>query len=965
MKKKHLRFIAMLTKYAFMGMLGQCLFFTLLFASNSNAQKQFSVKEVEIELGFENTRLSDIFSLIESKTEFKFIYYESDVKATAPYNLTLQKLTVSDLLLRLSEKYDLAFRQVNNNISVKKLTDRNRHKTKELEIIIQNRQITGQVISFEDNEPLPGVNIIEKGTSNGVVSDIDGNYNISVSEGATLVFSSVGFTAEEIEVGNLSVIDVSLTPDIRQLQELVVIGYGEQRKETLTGSVSNIGGEEITKSPSVNVSANLAGRLPGLIVNQRSGEPGRDDPNIIIRGQGTYRDNAPLIVVDGVPRSLMSRLNPEDIESISVLKDASAAIYGARAANGVILITTKRGKQGKPVFDFSYNHAFQRPTKTPDVLDAATFAEVFNEAAWYRAGRPETDWSPPYSEEAIRKYRDGSDPVRYPNTNWIDEVMKPYSTQKRVNLSANGGSEHVRYFLSFGATTQDGAFRNDPTHYEQYNARVKVDVNLTDNLNIGANLSAILNDRQFSSVATDDEVWVNFHNIYQANPTLVARYPNGLIGPGRLGENPLLLDQRGYLRRDDNPLFSTFTASYEIPFIDGLKIEASYNYDLSNQQEKRWELPYYFYEYNTETEEYDRRQGTGTASPELSDRYQKWENQLYNIRLNYDRTFGEHRIAVLLGNEQQENWYNTVQAYRRNYVSPALDHINQGSSDPDDKDNSGTASLESYNNYFGRLNYDFGGKYLAEFVFRYDGSQKFPDAGRYGFFPGVSAGWRMSEEPFIRDNIDFVDQLKLRGSYGQIGNDRVDAYQHFQKFTFEDNYYFGGGVYPGLRPGVLPNPNITWETSEKLDVGLEGLLWNGILGFDFTLWWEKRSDILSPRNVSVSKVYGFPGLPDENIGEVKNHGFELVLTHKHSIGELNYQVSANTAFARSEIIYMDEVPQAEPYMNMTGKPVGAGLFYKADGIFNTPEELNDYPSLPNTQVGDIKIIDLKDRKSVV
>ncbi len=819
--------------------------------------------------------------------------------------------------------------------------------------------VTGTVTDY-DGEVLPGVNILEKGTTNGTITSIDGKFQISVASDAVLVFSYIGYLSEEEPVDNRSVINIQLMPDIMQLNELVVVGYGEQEKETLTGSVVAIKGEEIVKSPSSNVTSSLAGRLPGLSVNQRSGEPGRDDPNILIRGTGTYGNNAPLIIVDGVPRSLMSRLNPEDIESISVLKDASAAIYGARAANGVILITTKRGAKGKPVFNFSYNHAFQTPTKLPEMLDAATFAEVYNEGAWYRAGRPDDpNWTPPYSQNAIQRYRDGSDPVLYPNTNWIDEVLKPYSTQRRISLSANGGNDVARYFLSFGATTQDGSFRHDPTYYKQYNMRVKVDVDLTENLTVGANISAILNDRTYGSVATDQEVWINFHNIIQANPTLVARYPNGLIAPGRLGENPLLLDQRGYISREDAPIYSTFTASYKVPFVEGLKLEGSYNYDLSHQHEKRWRLPYFYHEYNTVTEEYERKQGTGSSSAELWDTYRKWTTTLYNLRINYSKTFGNHYISAMLGTEQQENIHSWVQAYRRNYVSTAIDQINVGSSDPEDKNNGGSQDIGGYNNYFGRINYDFNRKYLVEFLFRYDGSQKFPKDSRYGFFPGVSAGWRISEEPFM-ENVNFVNELKVRGSYGQIGNDAVGAYQYLQAFTFANNYPFGGRDAAGINPGVLPNPNITWETSEKVDIGLESTLWNGLLGIEYTWWKERRSDILSPRNVSISHVFGFPGLPDENIGKVKNHGFELALTHRNTLGQLKYQISANTAFSRSRIDFMDEVPQDEPYKNLTGHPVGAQLYYKADGIFNTQEELDAYPHLENTQVGDIKIVDLND-----
>ncbi|WP_225586926.1 TonB-dependent receptor [Algoriphagus sp. Y33] len=816
-------------------------------------------------------------------------------------------------------------------------------------------QITG-VVKEEGGDILPGVNIVEKGTSNGVVSDIDGSYSITVGESAVLIFSFIGYTPHEVEVGNQSVLNIELAPDMTQLGEVIVVGYGEQRKETLTGSVANIQGEELARSPNANVSNSLAGRLPGLTISQRSGEPGRDDPNILIRGNGTFGDNSPLIIIDGVPRSQLGRLNPEDIESISVLKDASAAIYGARAANGVILVTTKAGKKGKPVFNFTMNQSFLQPTKILDMLDAAEFAQVYNEGAWYRAGRPETDWTAPFSQDAIQKYADGSDPVRYPNTNWVDEAVKPFSTQQRINLSARGGSDDVNYFLSFGTMSQNGNLVNDPTEYRQYNMRVNVNVNLTDNLTIGANLSAMLNDQNFGSVATDEESWVNFKNIYQANPTLVAQYPNGLYGPGRLGENPLLMDQRGYFTRESSPIFTSFTASYKIPFVEGLKVDASFNYDINNQVQRRWRTPYTFHEFNTVTEEYDLRQGTGVTAPELSQTNTKWTTKLYNIRLNYSKTIGKHYLAGLLGTEQQENNENWVYAFRRNFVSSAIDQIDAGSSDTNDMNTGGSTRIGGYNNYFGRLNYDFDGKYLLEFLFRYDGSQKFPKESRYGFFPGVSAGWRLSEEPFMA-NLDFVNQLKIRGSYGKIGNDFVDAYQHLQAFTFGNNYYFGGNVSPGVTPGVLPNPNITWETSEKIDLGLEGVFWQGGLGFEFIVFNEQRSDILATRNVSVSNVYGYPGLPDENIGRVRNKGFELLLNHKRSLGELDYRIAGNVAFARSEIQFMDEVPNAVADRNLTGHPVGAALYYQADGIFNTQEELDSYPHISNAQVGDVKIID--------
>lgn len=930
---------------------------TLVSAGDLNGQ---GILDRKVSLDADKQEIKSILTEIERQTSVVFTYRAKLIKASKKVSLRVNDVKLSEVLSRLFSPA-VSFQAIDEEEEIVLSPNPDLPEPEIAAVTVSGK------VADDSGEPLPGVNVLEKGTTNGTTTDVEGKFTLNVrDEKSVLVFSFIGYTTQEIVVGEQTMINVALVSDVQTLNEIIVVGYGEQKKETITGSVVNISGKEIVKSPSPNVTNSLAGRLPGLSVNQRSGQPGSDDPNILIRGNGTFVSdnnnlayaNSPLIIVDGVPRSLMSRLNPDDIESISVLKDASAAIYGARAANGVILITTKKGALGKPVFDFSYNYAIQQPTKVLNVLDAPTFAQVFNEGAWYRAGRP-ASFTPFYSDEAIQKFKDGSDPVLYPNTDWVDEVLKPYSVQQRINVSATGGTEAVRYFLSFGSTSQEGNFRNDPTSYRQYNFRAKVDVTLTKNLTIGANLSAILNNKKYSS--TRDPVannnWVDFYNILHANPTLVARYPNGLIGPGRLGENPLLLNQRGITKIEDAPLYSTFTASYKIPFVQGLRLDASYNYDLSNQFEKRFRTPYYYYEYNVATQAYDKKQGTGSATAELWDTYRKWTTILYNLRINYERTFGKHQVGVMIGAEQQKNTNSWAQAYRRNFVSTAIDQVNVGSNAPDDKNNGGSATAGGYNNYFGRINYDFNGKYLAEFLFRYDGSQIFPKDNRYGFFPGVSVGWRLSEEAFMSE-LTFVNQLKLRASYGQIGNDRVAPYQYLQAFSFGDNYVFGDNDVPGVYPNVLPNTGITWEVSEKTDVGLEGMLWGGLLGFDFTLWKEKRSNILARRNASVSNVFGFSGLPDENIGRVENHGFELMITHKSKIGDVSYQVSANTAFARNKIEYMDEVPQDEPYKNQTGHPIGAGLFYKADGLFNTQEELDAYPHLPNMQVGDIKLVDL-------
>ncbi|MBQ4192236.1 MAG: SusC/RagA family TonB-linked outer membrane protein, partial [Bacteroidales bacterium] len=391
---------------------------------------------------------------------------------------------------------------------------------------------------------------------------------------------------------------------------------------------------------------------------------------------------------------------------------------------------------------------------------------------------------------------------------------------------------------------------------------------------------------------------------------------------------------------------------------EGLRVDASFNYDISTSKNKVWSIPYFYHEYNVNTGEYDYKQGTGQSTVTLTDTYNYGTNMLYNYRITYDRYFGDHRVALMVGQEQQINQSSSAMARRQNFISTAIEEINVGSTAAEDKDNSGSSSKTARNNYFGRFNYEYASKYLLELLFRYDGSYKFPKDKRYGFFPAASFGWRISEEPFIKDNAPWINQLKLRASLGQTGNDAVSAYQYMQNYSFGGNFIFGTSTSAGIQPGTMPNPNITWERSTKYDLGLETTLWNGLLGAEITVFKEKRNNILTARNLSIPSTFGFSSLPNENIGKIENHGYEIVLSHRNRIGELSYNVSGNMSYAKNTIIFMDETPNVEEYQNRTGHPIGAGLYYKADGIFHTQEELDSYPHHSRTHVGDPKIIDL-------
>jgi len=911
-------------------------------------------QSTKIGLNLTNASVAQFIQSVEDKTDFYFIYQDNIFKENQHISINVEKVSLDAILAEFERQTSVSIKVFDYQIVMaknKREVNRIIESVSRVEKPVQQISVSGTVLDT-GGMPLPGANIIEKGTNNGAQADFDGEFSFLVSnKEAILVVSYIGFTTQEIPLNGQSKFNIVLQDDAAALDEVVVVGYGTRKKATLTGSVTSVSGD-VVKSPTANVTATLQGRMPGLTASQRSGEPGSDDPSILIRATATLGNNGPLIIIDGVERSGMGQLNSADVENFSILKGAAAAIYGARSANGVILITTKSGRKGKPIFNLSVNTAISNPTQKSDVLGSPLYAEVYNEGQFYDQGRLDS-YTPYYSDEVIEKFRNGSEPELYPNTDWVNDVLKKNAIQNRINLEVTGGSDNTRYLMSFAALTQEGNYINNPTNYKQYNMRTKFDVDLTDNFTVGANISAVIKNKEYSSQG----VGVNFINILLASPTEVSVYDNGLIAPGRFGQNPLLLDRRGYNHTDETPIYTTFTATYKIPFVEGLKIDASYNYDLDNRTSKTWNLPYTSNKYNVNTGEYDI-ESVGIVTPELTERYDKYTTSLLNFRLTYKNTFGDHGITAMIGQEQQVNKSSWIQAFRKNYVSPSIAEINVGSNASDDKDNGGSSSESSYNNYFGRVEYNYQSKYMADFVLRVDGSQNFPTDIRYGTFYAVSGAWRLSEEKFIKDNFKNVDQLKLRVSHGLSGNDNVAAYQHLQTYTFGSNYVFGTTEVPGVNEGSLANPNITWEKARKTDIGLEASFWNGLFAADLTLWKEHRYDILINESPVVPNILGLPGFPDVNSGIVDSYGYELMLSHRNMNNELRYSITGNIAYANSEVIYMNETPPAEVYQSQTGMMVGSGLYYETDGIYNTQEELDASVHHSSTQVGDIKIVDV-------
>jgi TonB-dependent starch-binding outer membrane protein SusC len=827
--------------------------------------------------------------------------------------------------------------------------------------------VTGKVIAEDNQAPLPGVNVILKGTSVGTTTDAEGKFALNVpNQNATLVFSFIGYKSHEVVVGTQSSFDIALAPDLQTLSEVVVVGYGETKKASLTSAITSVKGKDLVKSPQPNLSNSFAGRVSGVVAGTATGEPGFDNSRLLIRGQSTVGNNAPLVVIDGVANRIggLDRLDPNDIESISVLKDASAAIYGAQAANGVILVTTKRGTKGKPVFSFSTNQGFVKPTRLPEMANSATYAQILNEIQYYNT--PAGGLNQIYSTEEIEKFANGSDPVNYPNTNWVDAVIRPLSLQSQQNLSINGGGENVGYFVSLGRRHQEGIYENTNLDFEQWNMRINLDIKVSENFKIGVDLAGRDEKKVFPTSGAGNI----FRATYRTYPTLPVYYPGNLPSPGLEGGNtPILIatDKTGFDKQPLTVLNSLINFDYKLPFLEGLSVKGFFAQDLSFGSRKLFRKPWIAYVPNTSTtpQTYDPRK-FGPVTPELTERDTTTRLRTINLSLNYEKAIGQSFLKAFIAYEQNEIDGKFVETFRRGFLSDQISEIDLGGSAPEESSNIGNSKRFARRNYFGRVSYDYSEKYLAEVQFRYDGSSIFPSGKQFGFFPSASVGWRVSEESWFA--VDAIDELKLRVSYGLLGNDRINAFQYLNSFALRKSAYVLTPLDerpPDPTPvptfGVLQlaNPDITWETAKKFDVGIEfGFLDRFTLELDY--FSERRTDLLIPRTGSIPYVSGIvneygkaPIIPAENIGEVKNSGIEVQLGYNQTLGDFNVRLNGNFTYNKSEAIFLDDAPGAPEYQKRIGSPLGSQLLYRTVGIFRTAEDLATYPKLPGNQLGDL------------
>ncbi|SDM09537.1 TonB-linked outer membrane protein, SusC/RagA family [Catalinimonas alkaloidigena] len=808
-------------------------------------------------------------------------------------------------------------------------------------------------VTQPDGEGIPGVNILVKGTALGTITDVEGHYSINVPNTSdTLIFSSIGYTAQTVPVAGRTTIDVVLNEDIQNLEEVVVVGYGAKKRSEVLGSVASVDAAEINDLPVGNLGAALYGKVPGLNLATRSSRPGQAT-KITIREQGTYgtTGTAPLYVINGViaTEADFNALDASEVESISLLKDASAAVYGARAANGVVLVETKRGKVGKPQISVKSTYGLSTPTRTPERLDGYHLAMMLNDRYDIAGVTPDKDPTQlRYTEDELEYFR------THPGSDWLAAAWQnPMTNRNTLNIS--GGSDNVRYFVGGAYYNETGAFDN--LTYRKYNIRASVTADITRDLTATVNLSGDINQDQRPNVDGEDGgvMSISYKGLL-LTPDWYPTYINGLpsadapVTERNRTWHPLEVfkESSGFIKNKNNGMNVNLSADYRVPFVKGLKVSMRYNRNNRDTWSKQYRVPYTLYQFNRYGEnnhligdqvvqEVQAQEGN-----QLLEIYDNNVSYQFNTSLAYDRAFGKHSINALLIYEQAENEYNTFRARRENFLIKGVPYLRAAPKD-DNTDAYGNASEGGRLSYIGRLNYSFANKYLFEGTFRRDGSQIFAPESRFGFFPSVSVGWRISEENFFRP-LTFVNQLKLRASAGLLGNDGVGAWQWRERYDLGSGSaaYFGDAFVLGLQKSKdAVNRSITWEKTEMYNVGFDANLFQNRFNLSMDAYFKHTYDILTNLESSTPTTAGVQRLPEINYGVMNAKGIEMALGYNGRIGEeFRYSVSGNFALSTNRVIVKAENPGAPEYQRMVGKRTNREQGYYATGIIRTQEELD-------------------------
>ncbi|AWW32868.1 SusC/RagA family TonB-linked outer membrane protein [Echinicola strongylocentroti] len=829
----------------------------------------------------------------------------------------------------------------------------------------QEMQISGTVKDATTEELIPGVSVLRKGTSSGTITDIDGKYTIKATEGDTLMFSYLGMQSVT-RVVDRQVLNISMQSEDIGLDEVVVIGYGTTTKAKMVGAVSSLGKEKLEETPFYNVGSALQGQVPGLVVQNNGGGPG-STPNISIRGAGN-----PLYVIDGVitTEQDFNTLNSNDIETISFLKDAAAtAVYGSKAGNGIVLVTTKRGQEGKINVNYSYNYQISQPTVLPEMMNSYQYALLQNQANAY-------DGTPPtYTQQQLEVIRTHGDLDTYPDNNWPDMTLKNFAPEQRHNLSLNGGSKRTNYFVSLGYADQGGILKEDVVDYNRLNIRSNVVSTFEEiGLEVGVNINASLENYQEPSAGMYS-IWRAVNQ--NTNPMYRAYNVDGTLAGGGNGDHPLALisPDAGYNRTRDKFLNTQLSLNWEVPQVEGLKFGAMANYRNGDGWSKLWEenVPLYMQDGSLMNQ----------PPPQLTVGSYYNERMYLETSANYQRTFGLHGLDATFVYNLNTNRKEDMSAFRRGYLSGAVDQLFAGPTDG--QTNNGTEAEGANAGYVMRVKYDYNYKYILEFSGRYDGNDNFAPEQRWGFFPAVSAAWNVSDEPFMKTlgNRNIINDLKLRVSYGETGvTQGVNRFGYIPVYNLEPNAYnIGNELVNGYSEGELVNPlELTWYTRRSLNYGLDFSSLGGRLSGTLEYFYYRTTGFL----VSPEDIYALPlgkDLPQIKSNSAQRRaGFELSLNYRGQAGPLSYEVGGNYSYFNQLWEQLDTENEAQlknPYIRETHRTDywGGGPVYITDGLYQTEEDILNNPRLLSstaTQQGDMKYadangdgkVDVQDKRTV-
>lgn len=913
-----------------------CLSVNLTFASVLNAQNAVLTLKVV------NESIHDVIERIENQTDYHFFFNSKLVN-------TNRKVTVDIRNSDIASTLEQIFR--NSNIQ---------YQIKGKDIILSagdtpmpqaEKKITGTVTDGQ-GEPIIGANVVEKGTTNGTITDMDGKFSLSVQENASLTVSYIGYRPKELKVTGQSSYTVKLAEDSQALEEVVVVGYGVQKKVSTTSAVSQLKSEELTVRPTSNAQQALQGLSPGLTITDAGGAPGRSSATVRVRGittltttkdNVTIGSNDPLVLVDGVEQRF-DDINANDIESISVLKDAaSSAIYGSRAANGVILVTTKRAKTGEISVKYNGFFSLATPQNSPDHMGLEDYMRYQN-MAYVNSGA-----KPKYTEEYIREYVNATDRLKYPLPNaYVDEMYRSAPLLDN-SVSISGGSDTFKGLLSLRHKNEEGILSS-------YGNKV---TSMRINTDFKKKIFTFSADADFRYNYSTEPINNVVNYIYHGSQWAVPQYPDGSYGLSPQGNNPMILNDVAGVSKLRKYYF-VGNLKMDVDIMPWLKATVQYSAKVTNGIQKEFSNAYEVLDY------YDKSKVKKNVDKNsLKEIRDNMNEQTFTGLLNFNKTWKAHELTALAGYSQIVNKTNRLEGYKEYFYNNEMESIDMGGED--NRKVSGYDHAWGLRSFFGRINYNYDDRYLLEVNARWDGSSRFTGSGVYAFFPSASAAWRISQEKFWNKDQWVVNDLKIRASWGQTGNQAIPLYEFYPALV-SSNYTFDDKIIQGYIQKKMSNPELTWETTSQTDIGLDAYLFNSRMGITFDYYNKLTDGILL--TLPIPGAIGLEA-PLQNAGSVRNRGMELMVSWRDTFKDFGYNVSANFAYNKNQIT---DLAGSGPYKTTSstdpmtiraeGLPIDSHWGYQTDGLFQTQEEVDSYPTLfANSKPGDVKYVDLnKDGK---